>query len=119
MQTIIFIIIISILAIVDYKTLNISNWILLPAIAISLAMTHNYTPALLIFLITALLFNRGLIGGADVKTFVLIAAFMGHKVIGILIVTAIMVGIYRLIKEDNEPLPLIPFMALASFILIK
>jgi len=111
-----FFIILTVLALIDYNSFTVPNWIVLPAIGIGIYYTHLWREALLLFCISALLFNRGFWRGGDVKLMAFIGSFLGLKALGVLALSILVIACYRLLLRYKEALPVTPF-ALASALL--
>jgi len=119
----IFIMLMATLALIDWRTMRIHNWIVLPAIGLGVYLTSNWHWALATYVGIALLYHdtelnpRGIIslGGGDVKLFTMIAAYLGIFVVPIFVFTLLLVKAYRTARYIfYEPLPVAPFALLVS-----
>lgn len=100
--------------ITDLKYFHISNWVVLPAIALGVYLTGNWFPALVMFGIGALLFQGGDLAGGDVKLMAMTGAFTGVWALPAFILSRIFVYLYRIVKKETRVLPYAPFFTLAS-----
>lgn len=125
----------AILALIDFKWYVLPNWLILPLIAICVALTGNWQWALIMFGIGAGLFgfkwqcpscghtesiNHGfsLHRGGDVKLFALIGAMVGWKAIPICIIGYVILFLYRTLTYTQTGLPVTPFMFIPFALLI-
>lgn len=131
-----FIIGMAILAVWDWKWYELPNLLILPLIAVSVAITGNWQWALIMFGIGAGLFGFkwqcpacghteshqhvfSLHRGGDVKLFALIGALAGLKALWICAFGYLLLFAYRQFKyQFAEGLPLTPFLFLPFAVLI-
>ena len=91
----------------------IPNWVVLPAIIIGGILTGNWIPAIIMFLIGALLFKKEKMAGGDVKLMAMAGAFLGMWALPAFIVSRLLVYSYRCIKKYNGVLPYAPFIGIS------
>jgi len=103
-----------VLCITDIKWLVIPNVIVIPAIAWGLILTRHWLPALVIFGIAVIFYQRKTICGGDVKLLAMVGAFLGWWVLPIFVLTGICIAVYRRIKIEFGILPYTPFLGLVS-----
>lgn len=114
MTAIIFMIIMLILAITDYLYWHIPNYIVLPAIAVGCLITGNWLPAITVFAIGAHLYKNKYWRGGDVKLITMVAAFLGWMSLAIFGATWALIKLFRLVRDNYQPLPVAPFMFLVT-----
>jgi Flp pilus assembly protein protease CpaA len=102
----------------DIVYYTIPNWVVLPAIIVGGILTGYWLPAIIMFGIGALLFNRNKLCGGDVKLMAMAGAFLGVKGLFAFILSRIFVWLYRIIKKETGMLPYAPFIAGASLLFI-
>jgi leader peptidase (prepilin peptidase) / N-methyltransferase len=115
---IIFFIFMLILCYTDMKHLTISNWVVLPAIIIGVAMTGYWLTALIMGWIGIWLYKRERICGGDVKLLAMLGAFLSWKAFFVFALSRGLVYLYRKIKNYNGLLPYTPFVAGACVLLL-
>ncbi len=114
MTILIFILLMAIFCFTDIKYFIIPNWIVLPAIILGCMLTGNWLFMSGMFIVGAIMFERKLLAGGDVKLITMSGAFLGIYGLSILILAGILVWAYRIYKQDKGPLPYAPFVGLAS-----
>ena len=114
MTVIIFMIIMLILAITDYAYWYIPNWIVLPAIMIGCFITNNWLPAIIVFTLSACLYQKKYWRGGDVKLITMVAAFLGWTAFLIFGVTWGLIKLFRIVRDNYQPLPVAPCMFLVT-----
>ena len=118
MTVIIFMIIMLVLAITDYIYWYIPNYLVLPAIVVGCFLTGNWLPAIIVFTLGACLYNNKYWRGGDVKLITMVAAFLGWLSFPILCATWALIKLFRLVRDNYQPLPVTPFMFLISLLTI-
>lgn len=113
MTIFIFLIILTVLTIIDYHYFKIPNLIVLPAIGLGIWLTGNWLSAFVMFGLTALIYKENWWRGGDVKLMTFIGAFLGIKALFIFALTLIFIYLYRIIKNYTNPLPVTPFSFIA------
>jgi len=125
---IICLLILMVLAIIDYRIKKIHNIIVLPAIVLGIYLTGNWHWALIMFCLLVYCHydkdynEKGFLkwGGGDVKLFTMIASFLGWIVIPIIIFTVMFIGWYRkTVHLYYISLPVAPFVLVSSTICIS
>ena len=123
MDKIIFLSFLTLIALIDWKTHKIHNAIVLPAIAIGIYFTGYWAMALLTYLMLgAFSFDEeynaeGILkwGGGDVKISTMVAAYLGWVVWPIIILTFLLIKLYRAMQYVfYSSLPVAPFALTAS-----
>lgn len=114
MTVIIFMIIMLILAITDYCYWYIPNWLVLPAIVAGCLITGNWLPAIIVFTLGACLYNKKYWRGGDVKLITMVAAFLGWMALAVFGATWALIKLFRLVRDNYQPLPIAPFMFLVT-----
>ena len=114
----------AVLTVTDYKYSLVPNTIVFPTILLGCYLTLNFLPAFIIFSFLALLnelniFLKGKISrykyaGGDIKLFTMIAAFKGWLVIPIIVITYLIIKVYREYENYRHGLPVTPFASLAT-----
>lgn len=123
-SNIIYISILSILAIFDIRKLIIPNWIVLPGIFLGVVLTGNWFWALLLFIIGAVFFNFDFFCGGDVKLISMVGAFLGHQaffIVGIALILSICYYVNRNIRLKHAidfSRPFTPFVLWSSLFFI-
>ena len=121
MSIAILILLLCILTFTDIKEYRLPNVIIFPAIVLGCILTSHYIPMLIAFLSVALLTKDSKYlrwSGGDVKLFALIASFIGWMFIPVLIMTNILLKIYRELTNSRLGLPLAPFASVSTLIVI-
>lgn len=111
MTTYIFILLMAFFCFTDILFYKISNWVILPAIIFGGLLIGNWIPAIIMFLIGALLFNKEKMAGGDVKLMMMTGVFLGVWALPAFILSRCFVWIYRIIKKENGVLPYTPFIS--------
>ena len=128
MVKVIFLMLMATLALIDWRTHKIHNWIVLPGIVLGVYLTNNWYWVIATYVGIALLYHdpelnpRGVfrMGGGDVKLFTMIAAYLGIFVVPIFVFTLLVLRLYRAAKYIfYEPLPIAPFALLVSICFIS
>ncbi len=104
-----------VLAITDYIYWYIPNGIVLPAIAVGCLITGNWLPAITVFAIGAYLYKSKYWRGGDVKLITMVAAFLGWMALPIFGATWALIKLFRIVRDNYQPLPVAPFMFLVTF----
>lgn len=100
----------------DVRKWKIPNAIVLPAIVIAVFLSQQYTPLCVVFILGAMLFSRGSIGGGDVKVLALTAAVLGWAGLAVFVGSFLFLNMYRRVSDNFNPLPLMPFVLGATVI---
>jgi Flp pilus assembly protein protease CpaA len=110
----IFIILMFVLAITDYLHWHIPNLIVLPAIIIGCFLTDNWLWALVTFILASGLYKKRFWRGGDVKLITMVASFLGLVALPIFGATWSLIKLFRIVGDNYQPLPVAPFMFLAT-----
>lgn len=108
-------IIMLVLAILDYCYWYIPNAMVIPAIIIGCIFTGNWIPALCMLIIGAYLYKKKYWRGGDVKLITMVASFLGWLAFPIFGATWTLIKLFRLVRDNYQPLPVAPFMFLVTF----
>lgn len=103
-----------VLAITDYIYWHIPNFIVLPAIVVGCFITKNWLPATIVFTLGAFLYQKKYWRGGDVKLITMVAAFLGWMALSIFGATWALIKLFRLVRDNYQPLPVAPFMFLVT-----
>jgi Flp pilus assembly protein protease CpaA len=114
MIPLIFLILMLIFCVTDLKYMHISNWIVLPAIVLGIYLTKNWLPALVMFSIGAMLFNKNLFAGGDVKLITMAGAFLGWWALLAFLLSKFLVFYFRARHNEQGALPYAPFLFIGS-----
>lgn len=114
MTTLIFMVILSLLAVIDYSSFKIPNIIVLPAIGYGVYLTGNWLAAVTMFAMGAVLYKAKFWRGGDVKLMMMIGAFMGWPAVLILPATLCLIYVFRATFNFNKALPVTPFSLVAA-----
>ena len=114
----IFIALMVVFAITDYKWRWIPNIVIFPALILGCVFTGNWLWMIVMFLIGALLFNRNYWCGGDVKLLALVGAFVGIWALGIGLLAIVALKAYRGINKGCFTLPYAPFFLFSSVVII-
>ena len=114
MTAIIFMMIMILLVITDYLYWHIPNFIVLPAIILGCLLTKNWLPATIMFALGACLYNKKYWRGGDVKLITMVASFLGWMALAIFGATWTLIKLFRIARDNYQPLPVAPFMFLAT-----
>ena len=106
----------GLLSLIDMKYRLLPNWIVLPAIVIALAVYKAFFPALVMFGIMAIVYQRNVWAGGDVKLAVMVSAFLGWSAFLIVGLTFLLIRSWRKLGHYSA-LPVAPFM-FASVIIV-
>jgi leader peptidase (prepilin peptidase)/N-methyltransferase len=108
-----------ILMIFDVGYFWIPNCVIIPAIIITcLVFEHYYLWGFILFAITFIEWKLKFTGGGDVKLFTLIGLILGIKALIVLFAAHYLVRVFRKYYNKNDPIPLTPFVSVASVISI-
>jgi len=127
MDKLVFIALFAIIALIDWKTRTIHNYIVIPSIALGIYLTGNWHFALAtLFFLWMLHYDEKLNeegimtwGGGDVKLFTMVAAFLGVMVIPIILCTLIFIKSYRVTRYVlYASIPVAPFALMASLMFL-
>ena len=140
----IFIILMFILALMDYFYHDIPNFIVLPTILLGVFLTKNWKPILItdwlpvlaVGCISALFYYHeticphcgkvaevtklplssfgNAIAGGDIKLMAMVVAFLGWLAFPIFGATWALIKLFRLVRDNYQPLPVAPFMFLVT-----
>lgn len=122
-ERLILLLILGIIAGIDWKTHRIYNWIIFPAIGVGCYLTGYWIWAVVTFLaLSYITFEPELNpcglkrwGGGDVKLFTMIAAFIGGWVIAVLILSELLQKAYFGLRIGAfSAVPVAPFALIAT-----
>jgi len=116
--SLVYILILIVLAIIDCKRLIIPNLVVIPMILVGVLFTGHWDYALIMFLIGALMFSRDLFCGGDVKLMSMVGAFMGPYSFLILFLAFALTISYHKYKLVDMPQPFTPFVLLPSLLFL-
>ena len=108
-----FILLMLYFCVTDLKYFRISNWVVLPAIALGIYLTGNWLPALVMFSLGAILFNNKQFAGGDVKLLTMVGVFLGWYALLVYILSALFIRYFRA-RGNYGALPYAPFLFVAS-----
>jgi len=106
---------------VDFTTMQIPNWLVIPGIIVGCYIGGHYFWGVVMFLIFCVNFNLGLSAGGDTKLFTMVGLFLGIKAILVLAGTCMFIKWYREIyrrmyKKVIQKVPMSPFVGLSALI---
>jgi len=113
MTTYIFILLMAFFCFTDIMYYKIHNWVVLPATLIGVILTGNWIPAIIMFLVGALLYNKERLLGGDVKLMAMCGAFLGVWALPAFILSRVFIWLYRTIKKETGMLPYAPFIGIS------
>ena len=105
-----FILLMLYFCVTDLKYFRISNWVVLPAIALGIYLTGYWLSALVMFSLGAILFNREQLAGGDVKLMAMTGAFLGWWALLAFALSKVFILYYRARRNTKETLPYAPFL---------
>lgn len=118
MKLSIFFILMIMLCFLDLKTRRLPNLIILPAIIVSVVVLRMWVPALMMFCSMALLYDKKIWAGGDVKLATMIAALLGWPAFWIVGATLVSIYWFKKVTHYHYPIPVAPFMLGASTVCI-
>jgi Flp pilus assembly protein protease CpaA len=122
MTMFIFLLALALVTVTDLFALTIPNLIVIPAAIYGCYVTGNYWYALIVLCVGLALFTLKKVHGGDIKLAVMIAAFLGWKVVPILAIAAGLVVLYRkfFVVESLEikNIPFAPFCLAGGLLFI-
>jgi len=98
----------------DYLWFTIPNIVIIPALVIAGIITGNWLWMAVAGLVGALLYNRKVWCGGDVKLLALVGAFMAWQAIVVVVCTIALIKAYRRgYSRQGKKLPCAPFIAIS------
>lgn len=114
------------LAVADFRHHLVPDWIVVPGIIAGVFMTHNWLWAAAMLIPGIFLvgyeawrsLNMDLVRwhGGDIKLGIMAGAFCGWKAFVILLFTVCFIKSFRFVFDNQKPLPVAPFMFVASLL---
>lgn len=110
-----FLVILGILAIIDFRSYRIPNVIVLPCTLAACFLLNTWLWAMMLFAMSTLLYRKEMWAGGDVKLMAFIGSVFGGWAILILISTLLVIKIHRSINSYRGGLAVAPFIFAMSY----
>ena len=118
MPLVVFFALMAVLTGFDIYQRRLPNLIVLPAIVLGIVMKQQGIPVVLCFLIGLWIYKKNYWAGGDIKLFIMATAFLGWFGLGIVPLTALFLMGFRKLRNYHYPLPVAPFMTVASVVIV-
>lgn len=116
-MTIALLLILLCFAVLDIRYKKIPNIAVIPAIVLGIVLTGYWLPALVMFILTTLIYIRYYWHGGDVKLFTMLGAFIGGYALIVLVSTLVLIYLFRIIRDYKLALPVAPFVFVSTVVI--